>query len=86
MEQSKQAKYCLNLPNKAQMLCFNKLTGEYNAKKYFVLWEYIFKLKYQIIDAVYNNRYTPGTSLLKLPEVLQKFYIKIVPNQQQHAK
>ena len=30
------------------MLCFNKLTGEHNAKKIldkiFVLWEYIFKL------------------------------------------
>ena len=35
MEQSKQVKYCFNLPNNAQMLCFNKLTGEYNAKKYF---------------------------------------------------
>ena len=49
MEQSKQVKCCLNLPNNAQMLCFNKLTGEYNAKeillKNFVLWEYIFKLK-----------------------------------------
>ena len=46
MEQSKQEKYCFNLPNNAQMLCFNKLTGEYNAKKYFknlVLWKYIFK-------------------------------------------
>ena len=28
MEQSKQVKYCIN----AQMMCFNKLTGEYNAK------------------------------------------------------
>ena len=48
MEQSKQVKYCLNLPNNAQMLCFNKLTGEYNAKKIllkiFVLWEYIFNI------------------------------------------
>ena len=26
MEQSKQAKYCFNLPNNACMLCFNKLT------------------------------------------------------------
>ena len=33
MEQSKQVKYCFNLPNNAQMLYFNKLTGEYNAKK-----------------------------------------------------
>ena len=32
MEQFKQVKYCFNLPNNAQMLCFNKLTGEYNAK------------------------------------------------------
>ena len=47
MEQSKQAKYCFNLPNNAEMLRFNKLTGEHNAKKYFkkvlFLWEYIFK-------------------------------------------
>ena len=35
MEQSKQVKYCFNLPNNAQMLCLNKLTGEYNTKKYF---------------------------------------------------
>ena len=33
MEQSKQAKFCFNLPNNAYMLCFNKLTGENNAKK-----------------------------------------------------
>ena len=33
MEQSKQVKYCFNLPNNAQMLCFNKLTGKYKAKK-----------------------------------------------------
>ena len=38
MEQSKQVKYCFNLPNtsndsNAQMLHFNKLTGEHNAKK-----------------------------------------------------
>ena len=33
MEQSKQAKYCFNLPNNAKMLCFSKLTGEYNTKK-----------------------------------------------------
>ena len=33
MEQSKQAKYCFNLPNNAEMLRFNKLTGEHNAKK-----------------------------------------------------
>ena len=49
MEQSKQAKYCFNLPNNAEMLRFNKLTGEHNAKKRllksFVLWEYIFKTK-----------------------------------------
>ena len=32
-EQSTQVKYCFNLPNDAQMLCFNKLTGEYNAKQ-----------------------------------------------------
>ena len=32
MEQSKQVKYCFNLPNNAQMLYFNKLTGEYNVK------------------------------------------------------
>ena len=48
MEQSKQAKYCFNLPNNVKMLCFNKLTGEHNAKKIpkkiFVLWEYIFKV------------------------------------------
>ena len=45
MEQSKQVKYCLNLQNNAQMLCFKKLTGEYKAKNilYFILWEYIFK-------------------------------------------
>ena len=35
MEESKQAKYCFNLPNNARMLCFNKLTGEHNPKKYF---------------------------------------------------
>ena len=35
MEQSKQVKYCFNLPNNAEMLCFNKLTGEHNAKKDF---------------------------------------------------
>ena len=34
MEQSKQVKYCFNLPNNAPMLCFNKLTGESNAKKF----------------------------------------------------
>ena len=32
MEQSKQAKYCFNPPNNAQKLCFNKLTGEHDAK------------------------------------------------------
>ena len=32
MEQSKQAKYCFNLPNNAQILCFIKLTGEHNTK------------------------------------------------------
>ena len=26
------------------MLCFNKLTGEYNTEKKFILWEYIFKV------------------------------------------
>ena len=26
------------------MLCFNKLIGEHNAKKNFVLWEYIFNM------------------------------------------
>ena len=49
MEQSKQAKYCFNLPNNAKILCFNKLTGEHNAKntfKKFHLWEYIFKPMY----------------------------------------
>ena len=48
MEQSKQAKYCFNLPKHAKILCFYKLTGEHNAKqilkKNFVLWEYIFKV------------------------------------------
>ena len=33
IEQSKQAKYFFNLPNNAEMLRFNKLTGEHNAKK-----------------------------------------------------
>ena len=35
MEQSKQAKSCFNLPNNAQMLCFNNLTGEHNTENYF---------------------------------------------------
>ena len=35
MEQSKQAKYCFNLPNNEEMLRFNKSTGEHNVKKYF---------------------------------------------------
>ena len=48
MKQSKQSKCCYNLPNNAQILCFNKLTDEHNTKKkilsnFFVLWEYIFK-------------------------------------------
>ena len=34
MEQSKQGKYCFNLPNDAQILYFNKLNGEHNTKKY----------------------------------------------------
>ena len=33
MEQPKQVKYCFNLPNNAEMLRFNKLTGEHNDKK-----------------------------------------------------
>ena len=45
MEQSKQAKYCFNLSNDAQILCFNKLNVEHNTEKIllkiFVLWEYI---------------------------------------------
>ena len=48
MEQSKQAKYCFNLPKHAKILSFNELTGEHNAKQIllenFVLWEYIFKV------------------------------------------
>ena len=47
MQQSKQAKYCFNLPNNVYIMCFNKFTGEHNANKIllknFVLWEYIFK-------------------------------------------
>ena len=39
------------------MLCFNKLTGEYNTKKIllkiFVLWEYIFKELEVIPDVIY---------------------------------
>ena len=35
MKQSKQAIYCSNLSTNAQILCFNKLTGEHNTKKYF---------------------------------------------------
>ena len=35
IDQSKQVKYCFNIPNNALMLCFNRLTGEYNTKKYF---------------------------------------------------
>ena len=51
MEQSKQAKYCFNLPNiNAQILCFKKLTGEHNTEKIleknFILWEYTFKQKW----------------------------------------
>ena len=38
MEQSKQAKYCFNLPDNSEMLRFNKLTGEHNANK-ILLWE-----------------------------------------------
>ena len=34
MEQSKQAKYCFNLPNNVKILCFNKLAGEHNSKKF----------------------------------------------------
>ena len=41
MEQSKQVKYCFNLPNNAQMLCFNKLTGEYNAKNTFKNFRFV---------------------------------------------
>ena len=33
VELSKQVKYCFNLPNNASVSCFNKLTGEHNAKK-----------------------------------------------------
>ena len=50
MEQSKQAKYCFNLPNNAQILCFEKLTGEHNTEKIleknFVLLEYTFNPDY----------------------------------------
>ena len=43
----KTTKKCFNHPNKAKMLCFDKLTGEHNKKhlKFFIFWEYILKLK-----------------------------------------
>ena len=44
MEQSKQAKYCFNLPNNAYMLCFNKLTSEHNTKKIFVCGSFSFSM------------------------------------------
>ena len=77
MEQSIQVKYCFNLPNNAYMLCFNKLTGEHNAKKYFKKFSFcgsislnrIFSFGFHFKD--YNAMYIPDTSI-KLFKVNQR--------------
>ena len=44
------------------MLCFDKLTGEHNSKnifKYFILWEYIFKVDHVNINIHLNKGVPP---------------------------